>query len=271
MAGDQMIVLHWFSLPAPWVGHLEHAMKAGTNPHAADARTIQTLNGLLKGEIAATETYSQAISKIDNRQQVPLHDGLDSHARRAVELRSRIISLGGMPEEVSGPWGAFARLIERSPTLLGRDAALATLEEGEDQGLRDYRAALATVDGGTRMWLETELLPAQIRTHAAMSEARNATNGSTVGGSGVMPTMLMAAVISFSALIGAGCQEERRVGLNEVTPEARTAINKITGTDQVTSIEEITTSGKDVIYHVEVTREGKVVRYTVTGNGEIRD
>ena len=43
----------------------------------ADARTVATLNHLLKGEIAATETYAQAIAKIDDRSQIPLQDNLD--------------------------------------------------------------------------------------------------------------------------------------------------------------------------------------------------
>lgn len=146
-------------------------MKVASRPRLADARTLETLKGLLKGEIAATETYTQAISRIEERQQVPLHESRDSHARRVAALRERIIALGGIPVEGSGAWGAFAKLIESSATLFGRDAALAALEEGEDQGLRDYRTALAMVDGGTRMWLETELLPAQIRTHAVMSDA----------------------------------------------------------------------------------------------------
>jgi len=179
-------------------------MKTAAKSQGADARTIETLKGLLKGEIAATETYTQAISRIEEHRQVPLHESRDSHARRAVELRSRITVLGGVPEEGSGAWGAFARLIESSATLHGRDAALAALEEGEDQGLRDYRSALTTVDGGTRVWLETELLPAQIRTHALMSDACRSGNEPTLGAGGMMPTMLMALAISFSALIGTG-------------------------------------------------------------------
>ncbi|HEX3132121.1 MAG TPA: DUF2383 domain-containing protein [Planctomycetota bacterium] len=246
-------------------------MKTVVQAQITDARTIETLNGLLKGEIAASETYTQAIRKMNDQRVVPLQDSLDCHARRAVALHSRIIALGGTPAQGSGVWGTFARLVEASAAFLGHEAAIAALEEGEDHGLRDYRAALATVDGRTRAWLEEDLLPAQIRTHAVMVNARGPGSGPPAGSTGVIPTMLMAAVISFGALAAIGCQDERKVGINDVTPDARSTITKLAGSDVVTSIEEVTTSEQDVSYRVVVTRDSKVERYTVDGYGLLRD
>jgi hypothetical protein len=238
-----------------------------------DARTVATLNHLLKGEIAATETYTQAITKIDDRSQVPLQDNLECHTRRAQALRERIRASGAVPVDGSGMWGTFARLIERSAALLGRDAAIAALEEGEDHGLRDYREALAQLDSSTRAWVEQELLPAQVRTHAVLRDARRSGPGpgSGPGAGGIIPTMLMAMAISFSALLGTGCHDERKVSLDEVTPEARATITRLAGTDKVTAIDEITATGKDVAYDVTITRAGKVEHYHVNGYGLIQD
>lgn len=243
-------------------------------PHQhADARTVTTLNALLQGEIAATETYTHAIVRIDDRSRVPLQDNRDCHRRRVEALRERVLASGGTPVEGSGMWGAFASLMERSAALLGRDAAIAALEEGEALGLRDYREALPLLDARTRAWVEQELLPAQIRTHAVLSEARRSGDGPGPGpgAGGVMPTMLMALAISFVALVGTGCHDERKVGLNEVTPEARSTITRLAGEGEITTIDEITTTGDDVTYAVTITREGKVEHYRVSGFGLLQD
>lgn len=248
-------------------------MHPAPQPHTVDARSVATLNHLLKGEIAATETYTQAIAKIDDRTQVPLQDNLDCHSRRVQALRERIIASGGTPVDGSGMWGTFASLVERSATLLGRDAAIAALEEGEDMGLRDYRESLTQLDDRTRTWVEHELLPAQVRSHAVLSEARRKDDGPGPGpgAGGVLPTMLVALVISFAALIGPGCSEERKVSLDDVTPEARTAISVLAGSGQVSEIAEITKPGEDVAYDVTISRDGKVEHYRIDGYGLLQD
>jgi len=246
-------------------------MKSASQPQSADARTIEALNGLLRGELAAIETYTQAISKIDDLRMIPLQDLLDDHARQAMELRTRIIAVGGTPITDSGVWGTFARLVERSAALLSRHAAIAALEEGEDHGLRDYRAALKAVDRSTREWLEDDLLPSQIRTRKLISDAGRPDDRSTPGRGGGGPMLLMVAIISSGALALSGCQDKRKVSLDDVTLEARTTITKLVGSDQVTAIDEITTSGKDVSYRVAITRNGKIEHYTVNGYGQLRD
>lgn len=248
-------------------------MHPAPQPYAADARTVATLNHLLKGEIAATETYTQAVAKIDDRRHVPLQDNLDCHTRRVQALHERIVASGGTPVAGSGMWGTFAGLVERSATLLGRDAAIAALEEGEDMGLRDYRESLTQLDDRTRTWVEHELLPAQVRTHAVLSEARRKDDGSGPGpgAGGILPTMLVALAISFAALIGTGCSEERKISLDEVTPEARTAIAVLAGAGQVSDIAEITSPGEDVAYDVTISRDGKLEHYRINGYGLLQD
>jgi uncharacterized protein (TIGR02284 family) len=131
---------------------------------------VDSLNSLLRGEISAVETYRQAIEKIKNPSLLQvLQENLDSHQSRCEILRSRIVQLGGKAAEGSGPWGAFAKLIEGGAKLFGEKAAIAALEEGEDHGMRDYRDEINKLDVTSRSFVETQLLPAQERTHRAMS------------------------------------------------------------------------------------------------------
>jgi demethoxyubiquinone hydroxylase (CLK1/Coq7/Cat5 family) len=131
------------------------------------------LTSLLRGEISAVETYRQALEKItDPTIRATLQENLDSHQSRCELLRARIVQLGGKPVEGSGPWGAFAKLVEGGAKLFGEKAAVAALEEGEDHGLRDYRDELNKLDSELRSFVEIQLLPAQERTHRTMSSLK---------------------------------------------------------------------------------------------------
>lgn len=244
-----------------------------TPVHSVDARTVAALNHLLQGEIAASETYTQAIARIDDHGQVPLQDNRDCHVRRVGALRDRILVSGGVPADGSGMWGAFARLVERGAVLLGRDAAIAALEEGEDRGLRDYREVLDQLDNGTRAWVENQLLPAQVRTHAALRQARRHDDGPGpgTGSGGIVSTLLMTLVLGLGVLLGSGCDDQRTIALDQVTPEARSTIARLTGSGEVTAIDEITGAGRDVAYDVTIAREGRVEHYRIDGDGLLRD
>lgn len=132
--------------------------------------TVRKLNELLSGEIAAVETYRQAIERVDNhtiREQ--LRQNELSHEDRIAKLRDRIQQIGGIPSEGSGLWGSFAKFAEGSAAALGDKAAVSLLEEGEDKGLKDYQNALRSLDPISGKMVEQDLLPEQERTHHAMS------------------------------------------------------------------------------------------------------
>ena len=133
--------------------------------------TIDSLNSLLRGEISACETYRQAIAKVSDEPSLrtALQESLSSHESRAQLLRERITQLGGKPAEGSGAWGTFAKLVEGGAKAFGDKAAIAALEEGEDHGLKDYREELKKLDGTARTFVESQLLPAQERTHRVLS------------------------------------------------------------------------------------------------------
>ncbi len=131
---------------------------------------VGKLNSFLRGEISAVETYRQALDKIsDPAIRSQLQNCEQDHERRIQLLRARITDLGGTPDQSSGAWGVWAKLVQGGGDLLGEKTALQALEEGEDHGLNDYRRDLDELDGDTRNWVESNILPNAERTHGTLS------------------------------------------------------------------------------------------------------
>lgn len=138
-------------------------------------KSVDALNELLRGEFSAVETYRQAIDKLgSSATRGQLEDCRRSHEQRISKLRDQVTRLGGEPAQGSGAWGAFARLIEGGAKAFGERAAVGALEEGEDHGLKLYREDLDKLDASSRQLVETDLLPAQERTHRTMSTLKHA-------------------------------------------------------------------------------------------------
>ena len=137
-------------------------------------KTVATLNGFLRGEISAVETYRQALDKLTSSpSRMELEECRRSHAQRVERLRQEVVRLGGTPEEDSGTWGAFAKLVEGSAMVMGEKAAISALEAGEDRGLKLYRDEMEKLDPTARSVIESEVLPAQERTHHSMSTLKH--------------------------------------------------------------------------------------------------
>jgi uncharacterized protein (TIGR02284 family) len=126
---------------------------------------VRQLNSLLRGEISAAETYKMAIEKIaddDASGNVQLLQQMqEEHGRAAQELRERIQTLGGEPSDSSGAWGAWAQTVQGTMNLFGDAAALKSLKEGEEHGLKDYQEALDDTDPLTAGLIQNELIPNQ--------------------------------------------------------------------------------------------------------------
>jgi len=137
-------------------------------------RTIHSLNELLRGELSAVETYSQALSVLrdapDARRN--LIECQSSHRTRVDRLRQEIVERGGHPESTSGSWGSFAKIVEGGAKTVGSKLALSALEAGEDHGLREYQDLLPTLDSAARDVVSTDLYPQQMRTHGIMSSLK---------------------------------------------------------------------------------------------------
>jgi uncharacterized protein (TIGR02284 family) len=137
-------------------------------------RDIDKLNSFLRGERSAVETYNQAIEKLDDEPSIQqrLRSLRESHNARVVELSSRIRMLGGKPDETSGAWGGFAKLVEGGAKLFGKSAAIAALEEGEDHGKRLYEDDLDELGMDTKEFIRMRIMPEQRRTHDALSDLK---------------------------------------------------------------------------------------------------
>jgi len=128
--------------------------------------TLDRLNDFLRGELASVETYELALRSVrDADLTSSLRQLRESHQRRVDLLRSKVSELGGEPALSSGVWGAFARIVQRGADLLGHRAALAALEEGEDQGKKRYARDMDELEPTAREFVLHELAPEQQRTH----------------------------------------------------------------------------------------------------------
>jgi hypothetical protein len=106
-------------------------------------KAVKNLNSMLRGELAATETYQQAMEKAGSDPRTPGLQAIhDEHRETANEFRKCIHMHGGAPDQGSGAWGTFAKAIEGTATVFGSKAALKALKEGEEQGISAYKSML---------------------------------------------------------------------------------------------------------------------------------
>jgi len=131
------------------------------------SETIRGLNELLRGELAALETYNQALSVVtgDRDTEDDLRECQSSHRERVDRLRMEITERGGTPDTGSGAWGGFAKVVEGTAKTVGQKMAINALEAGEDHGMKEYEELLPKLDGAARDIVETAIYPQQMRTH----------------------------------------------------------------------------------------------------------
>ncbi len=133
----------------------------------ATEKGMSCLNALLRGELAATETYQQALAKVGNDTgSTELRRLHDEHREAANTLRQHIRDHGGTPDHGSGAWGAFAKSVEGTAKIFGQTAAMKALKEGEEHGISDYEKALKddSLSADCKSLISGRLLP-QTRAH----------------------------------------------------------------------------------------------------------
>jgi hypothetical protein len=132
--------------------------------------SIEKISGLLKDELSAAQTYQQILDKL--KEQAALGDTeslfpiYENHKSAASCLQTQILELGGTPSQDTGAWGAWTKIVMGSANLLGKQAALMILQEGEKTGVVDYEQAMLDQElpWDFRSLIETKLLPDQ-RSH----------------------------------------------------------------------------------------------------------
>jgi len=114
---------------------------------------VDALNNLLRGEISAVETYTQAIEKFKQPEHRPVSNVLtrirDEHSQTVNTLRERVMAHGGKPSDGAGVWGMFANAVESAAKLLGPQTALAALKQGELLGKEQCEKAAGQADVST--------------------------------------------------------------------------------------------------------------------------
>ncbi len=155
-------------------------MNTITEPNTINEDCIDACNKLLRGELSAIETYTQAIARVDaSSDKDELERIRSEHEDSARLLHDHVRSMGGEPSAASGLWGAVAQTIQGTAGLFGESAGLKSLEEGEQHGIREYEEALASdhVMSSIKSVIRGELLPRlreHISTLTAMREDRGA-------------------------------------------------------------------------------------------------
>jgi hypothetical protein len=109
----------------------------------ATGTTPETLKSLLQGEMSAVETYEKALTKVNGAPEgAQLRQLYADHTQAVNVLRDLLIRYNGEMPSSSGMWGSFAKAVQATANLFGDTAALKTLKEGEEHGIKDYEAAL---------------------------------------------------------------------------------------------------------------------------------
>jgi hypothetical protein len=104
---------------------------------------IDIANSLLRGELSAVETYTQALGKFHREPERSILLAIREDHRDSVgRLRAVIDDMGVQPDQTSGVWGQFAKAVEGFAKVFGATTTLMALEAGELSGIDDYLAAL---------------------------------------------------------------------------------------------------------------------------------
>jgi rubrerythrin len=136
---------------------------------------VKKLNGFLKNELSAVETYDQCIEKISNPNiSQGLVDLRQSHQERARLLKIRVNELGGEPADSSEAWGGLAKLMEGGAKVFGEKSAISMLEEGEDKGRDEYQKDVKKLSAENQSFINNMVLPQQLRSHDQLNQLKAA-------------------------------------------------------------------------------------------------
>ena len=129
---------------------------------AINETCVEVSNSLLRGELAAIETYRKALERYPDTVATPELMRIQSeHRLSANSLSEYIREMGGTPDTISGAWGSLAKAIQTSANVFGAESAIEFLIVGEKHGRNDYRKALDYEDvlDPCKAIIRNELLP----------------------------------------------------------------------------------------------------------------
>lgn len=139
--------------------------------------TEAKLQALLRGEIAAAETYAQALERTSGDHNDLLRAAQEDHGTAIRYFHKQLKTQGAEADMSSGIWGVFAKTVEGSALMVSDRLALQALRQGEAHGLRKYESAAldTTLPHDARRYLMDELIPQQ-RAHVRAFDRALAVN-----------------------------------------------------------------------------------------------
>ncbi len=130
-------------------------------------RAVERLGSLCAMEASAVKSYDNALAA---PQLKPYRYALlairDSHEERARLLEDRLRLAGAPARTVQNISDSLLALLEDVGIALGSSTAFSAFDRGERHCMKEYRKALDRLDRATRDFVEREILPRHISTHA---------------------------------------------------------------------------------------------------------
>ena len=134
--------------------------------YRADAGNV-TVNtshdDLIRGEMAAVETYTQVLEKVKDKTTANKLIAIrKNHMDAVAVLKKYANSEIKSDAKDSGAWGEFAQAFTGSAKLVGNETAVKALRRGEEHGISEYKEALEDkkVNLELKEVIRTKLLPA---------------------------------------------------------------------------------------------------------------
>jgi hypothetical protein len=136
-------------------------MLMSTQPFSTEIYDAKALNGMLRAELAAVESYNQAIRNLPHPSvHAELEAIRDEHQSAACSLGRFVRERQDAPP-ANCLWGYFTAAVTGMAALIGDFGLLAALKRGERFGESTYRSALGNPDlpDDVRHLVGSRLLP----------------------------------------------------------------------------------------------------------------
>lgn len=118
-------------------------MNATDTAKATSDHCLRVYNELLRSELAAVETYGQAMEQhAASPAVVELSRIRSEHVQSAKKLVADVRQIGGRPAMNSGPWAMFTSAVRGTLQLFGAGSVIEYLMKGEETARRAYQRAL---------------------------------------------------------------------------------------------------------------------------------
>ena len=145
-----------------WNNQLRKGVLMIENTAAQDTMDVPDLNSMIRGEMAAVETYNQASKNVKSAGvAAELEKIRDRHQGAVCALRHWVRELRESPSPHSGVWGYFTAALTGLAALVGERGMITALRQGERHGEALYRSGMGNADlpDEFRFLLGSKLLP----------------------------------------------------------------------------------------------------------------